>query len=150
MTKETGTTIILCIVRSTAFLAFLATVILGARYLELDYADAKAILVLVNAYFPEMVALVIFSVAGLVFYRASINADNDFEFVDFFRADKHADIWRLGYFLLLLAAVWSIFAMYWREKLTPEYIGVILAAFIVKNIADTAGKIWGPPKDPKA
>lgn len=143
VTPEQRGKLVLCISRTIGTIMILALVIAGAKWLELDYEDVKTILTIFNSYFPQLVALVIFATAFFVFYRASIDEKNAFTFANFFKAGKAEDMGRLGYFLLLLAAIWSIFAMYWRERLTAEYIGVLLTAFIVKNVADTIGKSFG-------
>lgn len=135
--------IVYCVIRTAGLLGALALSVWAAKVLELGYEDLRTILGMFNAYFPEFVALVMFAMVGLIFYRASVNDENEFNFVNFFVAGKSEDIWRLGYFVLLLCAAWSIFLLAWRDKLTPEYIGVVLTAFILKNIADTAGKAWG-------
>lgn len=141
---------IYCAIRTAGLLGAFALTIWAAKIMELGYEDLRTLLAIFNAYFPEFVALVIFGMVGLIFYRASINENNEFNFVNFFISGKNEDIWRLGYFVLMLAATWSIFLLAWRDKLTPEYAGVVLTAFILKNIADTAGKAWGsnpvPPR----
>jgi hypothetical protein len=140
-----------CIVRTLGALAILALAIWAAKYLELDYEDARALLGIVNAYLPELVAIGLGTGVGVVFYRASVSEENEFSFVNFFMAGKREDLWRFGYFVLLVTAVWVIFTMVWRDRLDAAMMGVILGAFIAKNMIDTAGKAWGsnpPPADP--
>ena len=140
--------IALCAIRTAGILVTVIVLIAGARALELDYDDARTVLGIFNAYFPEFVALAIFVAVATVFYRATFSND-DFSFVYFFvtRPDRHEDLWKLGYFVLLVVCVWLIFTLVWRDKPIETALGIILGAFILKNIADTAGKALGKPRD---
>jgi hypothetical protein len=142
--------LLLCAIRTTGAVVALALFVLAARWLELDYDDAKVALSLFSAYFPEFVAIGIAAGVAMVFYRASVSK-SDFNFVYFFvsKPEVHEDIWKFGYFVLLVTMVWVVFTMVWRDKLTEGILGVILTAFILKNIADVGGKIWGKPRPPE-
>jgi len=143
MTQEQIGKIVLCTVRTVGSLLLLVAVIVGWRYLGMTHDDLRSGLALINSYFPSLVAMVLFTAVGYVFYRASLRPDNDFEFVNFFKEDRPENIWKLGYFLLLVTVMWSIFALYWNEKLTTEYVVGVLAIFIVKSAVDSVGRAWG-------
>ena len=125
--------------------AVLALWVLGEliKYFGITYADVKTVLGLINAYAPELVLLGLLSGAGFAFYKSTTDEDQEFDFMHFFMAGHKEDIFKLGYFLLLIVAVWSVFALIWRDKFSTEYMAVVLAAFIAKNVADTAGRAFG-------
>jgi len=136
--------LILCGARFVGTVFLVATFAFMVKILGLDYGDAKASLALFNAYFPELVALALFSSIAFVFYRASATRP-DFNFICFFitKPGVHEDIGKLIFFLLGVTVIWSYFALYWREKLDTAYVVGTLTVFIVQGIAAIAGRSFG-------
>jgi hypothetical protein len=93
------------------------------KYIAWDYGATKAGLTLVYEYFPLMMAIAMFAVVGVVFYRASTTMA-DFNFVYFFmtKDNVHEDIRKLVYFALSLTLLWSIYAKFHTGTLTTDYI----------------------------
>lgn len=133
----------MCAVRTFGTIAVIGIVGMLVRYFAIDYDDVKAVLGIINAYAPELILLTLIGGVGFAFYRATIDPDSDFDFMHFFMAGKPEDIFKLGYFALLLVAVWSIFALIWRDRYTTEYALAVFGAFLLKAGLDTAGKAWG-------
>ena len=129
-----------CAIRTVGILTTLGLIIWSKKLLgwEWTYEDTKVFLGIITNFGPELVLLVMFGTNGLIFYRAT-KADNGFDFVHFFIEGKPENIYRLGYFLLLEAALWSIFALYWRDKLESGYWAVIGGIFIGKAAVDSIG-----------
>ena len=141
------TKILMCSIRTLGVVAGLWILGTLIRYFEIDYEDVKTVLGIINAYAPELVLIGLLFGAGFAFYKSTIDENKEFDFMHFFMADKPEDIFRLGYFMLLLVAMWSIFALIWRDKMSTEYAGVVFGAFIVKNIGDAMGKAFGKPRE---
>jgi hypothetical protein len=129
-----------CAVRTVGFLALVALLIWGAKYLELKYEDARAILGIINAYGPELSGIFLFGSIGLAFYKASANKDVPFSFIGFFRSDGQENVGKLIYFLLGVTVVWSYFALFWREKLDAGYVIGTGFLIIVQGVAAIGGK----------
>lgn len=143
-------TMIMCLVRTglaALMLATLGALALLANMAGMTYEDVKTILVLVNGYLPE--TLLIAGVAGgvLVFYRMSIDEENDFKFSEFFRAGSQYDIYRFGYFWLLIIAGWTVFVTAWRDKPVEALIGIVLGVFVAKAGIDSIAGAIGKPRD---
>jgi len=141
--------LMLCAVRILSVLFLFVLLVFTSKYLGFNRGDLETTLLLMNKYFVEFVALIMYGAVAVIFYRASINEKNSFHFVNFFKTGPgiEEDPYKLGYFLLLLTVIWSIFALFWREKLTTEYVGVVLGVFVVKASVDSIGKAFGkyPP-----
>ena len=139
-----------CAIRTVGGLVLIALVIWSKKFLgwEWTYEDTKVILGIINSFGPELVLLTIFGVNGLIFYRAT-KSDNGFDFIHFFMEGKPENVYRLGYFLLMEAALWSIFALYWRGKLDAGYWGVIGSLFVVKASIDSIGHHFGKKPGPQ-
>lgn len=146
---ELKTKLLMCSIRTVGVVIGLW--ILGAlvRYFGITYTDVKAVLGIINAYAPELVLIGLLSAAGIGFYHATMSDATEFDFMNFFVAGKPEDIFKLGYFALLLVSIWAVFALIWRDRLTEGYLGIILGAFIAKGMMDTAGKSWGTAQKPK-
>ena len=129
-----------CAIRTLGFLVLVGLIIWSKKLLgwEWTYEDTKVLLGIITNFGPELVLLVMFGTNGLIFYRAT-KSDNGFDFVHFFIEGKPENIYRLGYFLLLEAALWSIFALYWCDKLESGYWAVIGGIFIGKAAIDSVG-----------
>lgn len=143
--------IIMCVVRSVmiaALIAILGGCVVLIQATGFTYDHLKIILSLINAYFVELIWLTMYGAMGVVLYRATLS-DNEFNFVNFFvtKPGRHEDIFKFGYFVLLVTCILILFTLAWRDKITEGIVGVILGAFILKNIADVGGKIWGKPKE---
>lgn len=138
-----------CAIRTAGALAFVGLLILSKKYLgwTWTYEDTKVVLGIVNSFGPELVLLTIFGVNGLIFYNAT-KADNGFDFIHFFMEGHPENVYRLGYFLLMEAALWSIFALYWRDKLDSSYWGVIGSLFVIKASVDSIGHHFGKKNPP--
>lgn len=131
-----------CGIRTAGVVALLGVLFWGARYVGWSYEDTRVVLGIVNAYGPEFVALVLFVMNGVVFYRASA-ADNEHSFIHFFVEGKKENVYRLGYWIMLQVAVWSIFALFWREKLDAAYFLAVATVFVGKSAVDSIGHHFG-------
>ena len=147
--SELRTRLLLCSIRTVGAVAIVWILGVLVKYFEITYTDVKAVLAIINAYAPELVLIGLLSAAGFGFYHASMSDATDFDFMNFFIAGKPEDIFKLGYFALLLVSIWAVFALIWRDRLTEGYLGIILGAFIAKGMMDTAGKSWGTAQKPK-
>lgn len=132
--------IILCSIRTFGILATIALAIMGAKYLELSYEDARVILGIVNSYGPELSGLFLYGSIGIAFYRASADKGNKFSFTGFFRSDSPENVGKLIYFLLGITVMWTYFALFWREKLDVGYVVATGTLFIVQGVAAIGGK----------
>jgi|SRR5262245_14109183 len=135
------------IARTLATMMIIVLVVIVLRWLEFDYEDARSLLALFNAYFPEF-TFVAMVVAAAWFFKVASTTKADFDFVYFFvsRPDRSEDIYKLGYFALLGLSMWVLFLYAWRDKDIVALLGVIIAGFISKGIADSVGKSFGRPR----
>jgi len=145
--NEFKTKLLMCSIRTVGVVLIFWVLGLLIRYFEIDYEDVKAVLGIINSYSPELLLIGMLAGVGFAFYRSTQDETSEFDFMHFFMAGKPEDIWKLGYFLLLLVAMWSIFALIWRDKLTTEYAWAVFGTFVLKNAADALGKAFGKPRE---
>jgi hypothetical protein len=139
--------IIVCAIRWVGVTLVIATLVAGAKYLDWKYDDTKTVLGMFNAYFPEMFLLLCLGAGVFVFYRMDASDENDFTFAAFFQSQSGYDIYRFGYFWLLIIAGWVLFIHAWRDKPMDGITGIVLGAFVVKGIADSIGSAFGKQPD---
>lgn len=135
-----------CAIRTLGAIALVLALFWGARYVGWTYDDTKTVLGMVNAYFPELVLLAGIGGGAVVFARMSADDSNDFKFSAFFRARGTYDIYRFGYFWLLIIAAWAVFVTAWRDKPLVDLMTVVLGIFIVKGVADSIAGALGKPR----
>lgn len=139
-----------CAIRTLGTLAVIGLVIWSKPYLgwEWTYQDTQAVLGIVNNYMPETVLMFGIGGGALVFYRMDSDESNDFTFAAFFKAGSPYDIYRFGYFWLLIIAGWTVFITAWRDKPLEALMVVVLGAFIAKSVADSVAGALGKPRQP--
>jgi hypothetical protein len=133
-----------CVIRTVGILSLVALVIWSKKYLgwEWTYEDTRVVLGIVNNYGPEITGLLLFAGNGYIVYTAS-KADNDFHFVHFFMEGRPENLYRFGYWLFAQAGIWSIVAMYWRDKLDAAFWLTIGGIFVGERAINSIGHHFG-------
>jgi len=139
--------ILLCSIRTVGAVLMLAVLIYGAKWLDFNYTDAKTILGFVNAYLPETLLLLGIGGGATVFYRMDQDPESDFSFDKLFKAGNEYDIYRFGYFWLLIVAGWVVFLTAWRDKPLEGVLALVFGVFVGKTAVDSIAAAMGKPRE---
>lgn len=138
--------VIMCGLRIFGGLGFVAVMWWGARYVGWTYEDTRTVLGIVTNFMPETVLLLGIGGGAFVFYRMDADEQNDFTFAALFKAGSAYDIYRFGYFWLLIIASWTIFITAWRDKELVALVSLILTIFVAKSAVDSVAGAMGKPR----
>lgn len=144
---ELKTKLLMCAIRTVGAVA--AVWILGGliRYFEINYSDVKTVLGFVNAYLPEALLLMGIGGGATVFYRMDQDPESDFSFDKLFKAGNEYDIYRFGYFWLLIVAGWVVFLSAWRDKPLEGILALVFGVFVGKTAVDSIAAAMGKPRE---
>ena len=137
---------ILCAIRTVGAVALVGVMWWGARSVGWSYEDTRTVLGLVTNFLPETILLFGIGGGAFVFYRMDADEKNDFTFAAFFKAGSQYDIYRFGYFWLLIIASWTIFITAWRDKELVALVSLILTIFVAKSAVDSVAGAIGKPR----
>ena len=145
--SETRTKLIMCGIRTFGAVAIVWILALLVRYFEINYEDVKMSLGLVNAYLPEGLLLGGIGAGVYVFYKMEHDPKSDFTFDLLFKAGNQYDIYRFGYFWLLIIGCWVIFVAAWRDKPIEGILGIVLGIFVAKSGIDSIANAMGKKRE---